>query len=275
MHQDLSPQVRASTLMIQLTAIFKGGTIAVSTTTGAQGQQLSDQDDLNAEEAPGDGSFGGAAMVSHPHISEISMCEVEEEEVSEEESGAKEGAGGGLELDLMPIDPQVAFEAFHMSPYTRPPLFTWSMSMTTSTPSSSGWCQVTSSETSQTKGKSMLVQMKADLDEQLGGLNDSSTDQWYRLAMLKNKHKLIKMHAYMCDKKIIHLESENNKDCLEAENISRHFLEGQKLDIKYLKEEGEVLCLKLELAKLQASISCSPSSNSTAPSSNPASSMST
>lgn len=98
----------------------------------------------------------------------------------------------------------------------------------------------------------MLAQIKADLDEWLGGLSDSATDQWYKLAMLKNECQSVKMQAYMRDKEIVHLQMENEKEHIEADKIHGRLMERKKLDIEFLKEEGEVLRLKLALAKLQA-----------------------
>ncbi|KAL4061780.1 hypothetical protein J3A83DRAFT_4386066 [Scleroderma citrinum] len=74
----------------------------------------------------------------------------------------------------------------------------------------------------------------------------------YKLAMLKNKHKSVKLQAYMHDKEIAHLEVENEKEHIEAEKIHGHLMKSKKLDIEFLKEEGEVLHLKLELVKFQA-----------------------
>ncbi|KAI6033244.1 hypothetical protein F5J12DRAFT_888167 [Pisolithus orientalis] len=115
-----------------------------------------------------------------------------------------------------------------------------------------GECQVASSETSQTKGKSMLTQLKADFNEWLGELNGNSLDQQCQLAALKTECKVVKTQAYMCDKEIAHLEAEGEKEHREAQKIHEHFMERKKLDIQYLKEEGENLHLRVQLAMLQA-----------------------
>jgi len=60
------------------------------------------------------------------------------------------------------------------------------------------------------------------------------------------------MQAYMRDKETAHLEAESEKEHIEADKIHTHLMERKQLDIDALKEEGEVLRLKMELTKLQA-----------------------
>ena len=94
--------------------------------------------------------------------------------------------------------------------------------------------------------------MKADLDGRLDELNGSTTDQWFKIAALKNERKMVRMHAYMCDKEITHMEAEGERECMEADKIHTRLMERKRLDIDALKEEGKVLRLRVELMKLQA-----------------------
>jgi len=57
----------------------------------------------------------------------------------------------------------------------------------------------------------------------------------------------------MCDKEIAHLQAKGAQERQEAERIHHCMMEQKKLEIDLLKEEGEILRLKVELAKLQAS----------------------
>ncbi|KIO11380.1 hypothetical protein M404DRAFT_127477 [Pisolithus tinctorius Marx 270] len=140
-----------------------------------------------------------------------------------------------------------------MSPYARSPPSVISTSTTTSAVSDgASRRQVASSETSQTKGKNMLTQLKADFNKWLGELNGNSLDQRCQLAALKTKRKVVKTQAYMRDKEIAHLEAEGEKERREAQKIHERFMERKKLDIQYLKEEGENLRLRVQLAMLQA-----------------------
>ncbi|KIK18702.1 hypothetical protein PISMIDRAFT_108954 [Pisolithus microcarpus 441] len=143
-----------------------------------------------------------------------------------------------------------------------------STSSTSSTPTTSS-CRYAagqeSSQTSATKGKSSVAQMKVDLDNRLEGLGDNASELRYQLAVLKNERKLIKTQAHMREKEITYLEREKEKEHMEAEKIHRCQVESKQLDIQALQEETRVLGLKLELAKLQAS---NNASSSTTPSSN-------
>ncbi|KAI6003451.1 hypothetical protein F5J12DRAFT_783522 [Pisolithus orientalis] len=144
-------------------------------------------------------------------------------------------------------------EEGEMSPYARsPPSVISTSTMTSAVSDGASWCQVASSETSQMKGKNMLTQLKADFNKQLGELNGNSLDQQCQLAALKTECKVIKTQAYMCNKEIAHLEAEGEKEHREAQKIHKHFMERKKLDIQYLKEEGENLHLRVQLAMLQA-----------------------
>ncbi|KAI6046203.1 hypothetical protein EDC04DRAFT_2888353 [Pisolithus marmoratus] len=97
-----------------------------------------------------------------------------------------------------------------------------STSTTLSTPSSSTWHTSLNSETPQTsftKGKNVLAQIKANLDGQLTGLNKASQHQCLVRAALKYEHKVAKTQAYMQEKEIAHLEKEHEREHSEAEKI--------------------------------------------------------
>ncbi|KIK14865.1 hypothetical protein PISMIDRAFT_116291 [Pisolithus microcarpus 441] len=148
-----------------------------------------------------------------------------------------------------------------------------STSSTSSTPTTSSHHYAAGRESSQTsamKGKSLVAQMKVDLDNCLEGLGDNALELQYQLAILKNEQKSIKTQAHMREKEITYLEREKEKECMEAEKIHHCQVESKQLDIQALQEETRVLGLKLELAKLQASNNASssttPSSNHSSPS---------
>ena len=144
-----------------------------------------------------------------------------------------------------------------MSPYPKSPASAISTSTSSSALTGGSTQRGTGSETSRTsfkKGKATLAQMKADLDGRLDELNGSATDQRFRMATLKNERKVVRMQAYMRDKEIAHLEAESEKERIEADKIHTRLMERKQLDIDALKEEGEVLRLKMELTKLQATL---------------------
>ncbi|KAL4063601.1 hypothetical protein V8B97DRAFT_2011448 [Scleroderma yunnanense] len=114
------------------------------------------------------------------------------------------------------------------------------------------------------EGKGILVEMKAKFNEHLSGLNESAMDQQYKMALLKHEQKPTKLQVYMCDKEIAYLEVENEKDHQEAEKIHCCQMEQKQLEVSVLKEEEEVLCLKVKLAKLQVAL-CSASGTSSHP----------
>jgi len=116
-----------------------------------------------------------------------------------------------------------------MSPYPRSPASAIS-STSSSALTGSARHQGTTSETSQTsfakgKGKSTLAQMKMDLDEHLGSLNSSFTDQRYRMGVLKNEHKSLKLQAHIHDKEIAHLQAKGAQEHQEAEKIHHCMME--------------------------------------------------
>ncbi|KIK18078.1 hypothetical protein PISMIDRAFT_14623 [Pisolithus microcarpus 441] len=93
--------------------------------------------------------------------------------------------------------------------------------------------------------------MKADLDGRLTGLNEASQDQCLLRATLKYEHKVAKTQAYMREKEIAHLETEHERERNEAEKAHIRMLEQKKLELEMLKEESELMRLRLELARLQ------------------------
>ncbi|KAI6024362.1 hypothetical protein EDC04DRAFT_2606530 [Pisolithus marmoratus] len=111
-----------------------------------------------------------------------------------------------------------------------------------------------------TKGKNALAQIKANLDELLSDLNKSSLEQQFSIATFKYEARVMKVQAYMCNKEITHLETENERDHHEVESIHHWIVEQKELDILMLKEECENLCLKVELAKLQGGDASAPAS---------------
>ncbi|KAI6118137.1 hypothetical protein F5141DRAFT_1212028 [Pisolithus sp. B1] len=122
------------------------------------------------------------------------------------------------------------------TPYPRPSASTISTTTMSSTPSNSTQHASINSETSQTsfmKGKNVLAQIKSDHNEQLTGLSETSQDQCLLRATLKYEYKVVKMQAYI-------------------EDPFPTMLEEKKLDLQMLKEESELVHLKLELAKFQS-----------------------
>jgi len=79
------------------------------------------------------------------------------------------------------------------------------------------------------------------------------------MGVLKNERKSLKVQAHMCHKEIAHLQAEGAQERQEAEKIHHRMMEQKKMEIDLLKEEGEILRLKVELAKLQASQTASSS----------------
>jgi len=67
------------------------------------------------------------------------------------------------------------------------------------------------------------------------------------MAFIKSECKKMEMEAYMCKKGIAHKEAKNEKKHIEAGKA--HKCEVEKTQ---LKEEGEVMHLKLQLAQLQS-----------------------
>ena len=94
------------------------------------------------------------------------------------------------------------------------------------------------------KGKASLTSIQTSLDEHLGSFDDTASDRLYKLGVLKNEHKAMRLQAYMHQKKITHME-------VEAESAHRHTMEEKKVEIELVKEQQELLRLKFALAKLQ------------------------
>ncbi|KIM50940.1 hypothetical protein SCLCIDRAFT_33871 [Scleroderma citrinum Foug A] len=197
-------------------------------------------------------------------------------------SGGPEDQQGGLSVpevipaDFMSVDGQAEFEdrgsashatqsafplrksrtpstdsraAFRMSPYPKSPL-SLSSSSTTSTPLSGGFPPGIASDSTpymsltKGKGKASLTSIQTSLDEHLGSFNDTASDRLYKLGVLKNEHKAMRLQAYMRQKEITHME-------VEAESAHHHTMEEKKVEIELVKEQQELLRLKFALAKLQ------------------------
>ena len=92
--------------------------------------------------------------------------------------------------------------------------------------------------------------MRTNLNDALGEINDSAMDQRYKMAFIKSEHKKMEMEAYMHKKEIAHKEAENEKKRIEADKAHKCEVEKMQLNIQQLREEGEVICLKLQLAQL-------------------------
>jgi len=140
--------------------------------------------------------------------------------------------------------------AFHMSSYSKPP-----SSASTSSGLSGSTCHKgsdISKTTSLSKGKATLSQMRTDLNDALGEINDNAMDQRYKMAFIKSECKKMEMEAYMRKMEIAHEEAENEKKCIEADKAHKREVEKTQLNIQQLREEGEVMCLKLQLAQLQS-----------------------
>ncbi|KAF9243585.1 hypothetical protein BU15DRAFT_72248 [Melanogaster broomeanus] len=113
-----------------------------------------------------------------------------------------------------------------------------------------------SSQLSLMKGKNTLEQMMIDLKDHLDA---ASQEQKLSSGVLKNECYNMKMQAFMHDKEISFLESQQISECAEAEDIHRHELEVKKskielwrADAEVLDREREVLTLKLRLAEFTA-----------------------
>ncbi|KAL4079386.1 hypothetical protein J3A83DRAFT_4368159 [Scleroderma citrinum] len=95
------------------------------------------------------------------------------------------------------------------------------------------------------RGKSGFISIKASLDDKLVSLNDDTTESQYRLSILKNECKAMKLQVYMHQKEMAHMEA-------EVKSAHCHTVEQRQLEINLVKEQQELLCLKYVLAKLEA-----------------------
>ena len=99
--------------------------------------------------------------------------------------------------------------------------------------------------TSKGKGKSSTTSFKASVNEKLASLNDDASESQYKLGVLRNKCKSLKIHAYMRRREMAHMEA-------EAEAVHHHTIEQKQLDIDLVKQQQELIRLKCELAKLES-----------------------
>ena len=84
----------------------------------------------------------------------------------------------------------------------------------------------------------------------MDALNNSATEQRQQVAILQNEQKVTKLQVHMCDRKISHLEGENERDCIEAEKIHERMMERKRMDIEVLRKEAKLMTLKVQLAQL-------------------------
>ncbi|KAI6046869.1 hypothetical protein EDC04DRAFT_2887356 [Pisolithus marmoratus] len=223
-----------------------------------------EQEEEEEEGEIGEGWEGEWNVVSVPECRDDFMPVDEQPQTLGNHLPSQQESGNSTNMVLPPDKPPSAMHrhtassdsrsAFHAAPYPRPPASTISTMTTSSSPSSSTRRAGTVSESSQTsltKGKNVLAQMKADLDGRLTGLNEASQDQRLLRATLKYEHKVAKTQAYMREKEIAHLETEHERERNEAEKAHIRILEQKKLDLEMLKEELELMRLRLELARLQ------------------------
>ncbi|KIK99443.1 hypothetical protein PAXRUDRAFT_132064, partial [Paxillus rubicundulus Ve08.2h10] len=128
------------------------------------------------------------------------------------------------------------------------------------------------SQLSSTKGKNTLEQMKIDLKDCLDGFDADSQEQKLSSGVLKNECYNMKMQAFMWDKEISFLKSQQISECAEAEDIhccqlevKKSEIELQRADAEVLDKEREVLTLKFCLAELTAVAQQSDSTMPAAP----------
>ena len=149
-----------------------------------------------------------------------------------------------------------------MSPYSKPP-------STTSTPSVlSGGARRKGigsdiAKATPSKGKTSISQMQSNVDDQISEIQASAEDQRYKVAFLKNKHKKQELNVYLRKKDMKHKEAEAEKRNKEVEKAHQCEMEMAQLHIQKLREEGEVVRLKLQLAQLQSGLGTPSMSTST------------
>ena len=86
------------------------------------------------------------------------------------------------------------------------------------------------------KGKSSATSFKASVNEKLASLNDDTSESQYKLGVLRNECKSLKIHAYMRRREMAHMEA-------EAEAVYRHTIEQKQLDIDLVKQQQELIHL--------------------------------
>ncbi|KIJ58574.1 hypothetical protein HYDPIDRAFT_34048, partial [Hydnomerulius pinastri MD-312] len=152
--------------------------------------------------------------------------------------------------------------AFRSSPYSRPPSSV--SSFTSSSLSISGHQRQRntpshSSQTSLTKGKSSINQMRLDLQEQLQAVNDDAQDAKVSSCALKSERYIAKLNYHMREKEINYLEGERAHASSEMEDshrrqleLKRSEIELRKADAEVLERETELFRMKIRLAELSA-----------------------
>ncbi|KIK71780.1 hypothetical protein PAXRUDRAFT_181893, partial [Paxillus rubicundulus Ve08.2h10] len=98
-----------------------------------------------------------------------------------------------------------------------------------------------SSQSSSMKGKSTLEQMKTNLKECLDGFDADYWEQKVSSAVLKTECYNMKMQAFMQDKEILFLESQQVSEHAETEDMHHHQLEVKKGEIELRRADAEAL----------------------------------
>ena len=119
------------------------------------------------------------------------------------------------------------------------------------------------SKAAPSKGKMSISQMQSNVDNQISEIQASAEDQQYKVAFLKNKRKKQELNVYLCKKEMEHEEAEAEKRNKEAEKDHQREMEMAQLHIQKLREEGEVVHLKFQLAQLQSGLGALPMSTFT------------
>lgn len=146
---------------------------------------------------------------------------------------------------------------FRASPYpsSRPPSSISSVSTGSgfSAPSAitGGHKRSSASQSTSTKGKNSLEQMKLDLRGRLDEFSQGAQEQKLTSAALKTERYQIKMQYHMREKEIAHLQTQTVNECAEAENIHRRTMESKQIDLEIRKADIEVLDKERELLNLK------------------------
>ncbi|KAF9245414.1 hypothetical protein BU15DRAFT_71165 [Melanogaster broomeanus] len=169
--------------------------------------------------------------------------------------GTQRGAGhlsrsshsqvGPIRFPAKPRTPSYdARTAFRPTPYSRPPSSVSSMTSSLSRTSQRKQ-QATppshSSQTSSTKGKSAIEQMKDNFQERLQAVNDDANDVKVSSRALRSERYIAKLNYHMREREINYLETERTQAKVEMEEAHRRQLEIRKSDIELQKADAEVL----------------------------------
>ena len=151
-----------------------------------------------------------------------------------------------------------------MSPYSKPPSATSAPSVLSGGARHKG-IGSDISKAPVSKGKSSISQLQSNVDDQISEIQASAEDQQYKMAFLKNEHKKQELNIYLRKREMAHEEAEAEKRNKEAEKAHEREMEMAQLHIQKLREEGEVVRLKLQLAQLQSGQGIPSASTSTNP----------